>query len=62
MGGGKPGVPRKRDFEIFKCLKIWHLFFAIFVLRGKPGLPCANSPAFCFYVLIYVIIFTTLWM
>jgi len=36
---GKPGLPRKRNFEIFKCLIFCYLFFANLALRSKPGLP-----------------------
>ncbi|HQF06147.1 MAG TPA: hypothetical protein PK284_07310, partial [Bacteroidales bacterium] len=36
---GKPGLPRKKIFEIFKCLIFCYLFFANLALRSKPGLP-----------------------
>ena len=39
---GKPGVPRKRDFFVFKCLIFWCLIFSNWALRGNPGLPCTK--------------------
>ena len=32
-------LPRKKIFEIFKCLIFCYLFFANLALRSKPGLP-----------------------
>jgi hypothetical protein len=48
---GRPGVPRKRNFGIFKCLINKCLTFANLTLRGNPGLPyakhvlCLRNPA-----------------
>jgi len=44
---GKPGLPRKRNFEIFKCLIFCYLFFANLALRSKPGLPHGAANRVC---------------
>jgi hypothetical protein len=39
----KPGVPRMRDFGVFKHLIIMHLIYANLTLRGNPGLPAQKN-------------------